>query len=296
VTTRDRTVVMVLALFAMVAAFWFLLLAPKRDDAASLKDQLSAAQTRLQTAQQSAGAALQAKKTYADDYKVVTELGKAVPTDDDVPSLVYQLQTSSVKSHISFDSIKLTGGATPAAAAPAAPVAQSSAVATAASGTTSTAATTTTPATPGSTPAATTPAATAPVAAAQTAFAGLPPGAAVGAAGLPTMPFSFEFSGPFLRLEKLLKRIAAYTKTSKGVIKVNGRLMTIDAINLTGFPKMKATISATAFVLPADQGLTAGGTPSTPGAASAVATTPSTSGTTTATPVAAAAPVAGVTK
>ncbi|UTI62554.1 hypothetical protein NBH00_14420 [Paraconexibacter antarcticus] len=291
-TTRDRTVAMVVALFAMVAAFWFLVLAPKRDDAASLKDQLSAVQTRLETAQQSAGAALQAKKTYADDYKVVTELGKAVPTDDDVPSLVYQLQTSSAKSHISFDSIKLTGGAAPAAA-PAAPVAtQAAAVSAASTGSTTTGGATTT--TPAATPAA--PAATTPVAAAQTAFAGLPPGAAVGAAGLPTMPFSFEFSGPFLRLEKLLRRIAAYTKTSKGVIKVNGRLMTIDAISLTGFPAMKATISATAFVLPADQGLTAGGTPSTPGAVSAVATTPSTSGTTTATPVAAAAPVAGVTK
>lgn len=287
-TTRDRSVVMVLALCAMVAGFWFLALSPKRKDAADLKDKVTAAQTRLSTAQASAQSALQAKKTYAEDYKIVTELGKAVPADDDVPSLVYQLQTSSAKSRISFDSIKLTGASTPAAApATATPTAQVGALAAEQKGTTTGATTATTPAA--------TPAPAAPVAASQSLFAGLPPGAAVGPAGLPTMPFSFEFSGPFLRLEKLLKRIAAYTKTSKGVIKVNGRLMTIDAINLTGFPSMKATISATAFVLPADQGLTAGGTPATPGAVSAVATTPSTSGT-TATPVAAAAPVAGVTK
>jgi hypothetical protein len=296
---------MVLALVAMVAAFWFLLLSPKRDDAVSLKGRIGAAQTDLATARAAAQTALTAKATYAADYKAVANLGKAVPVDDDVPSLVFQLQTASVKSKISFDSIKLTGAAAPATASPAAATttAQAGQLAAEQKGTTSTGATTaTTPAAPAAPAATGTPAGAAtpaaapsPVAAAQTAFAGLPPGAAVGPAGLPTMPFQFEFSGPFLRLEKLLKRIDDLTKTSHGRIKVNGRLMTIDSIGLSGFPEMKATINATAFVLPDDQGLTNGATQAAPGTMNAVATAPSTSGS-AATPVAAATPVVGVTK
>ncbi|MCW3015306.1 MAG: hypothetical protein JWO02_2398 [Solirubrobacterales bacterium] len=298
-TTRDRTVVMVLGLFALVAAFWFLLLSPKRQDLASVKDRVVAAQTRLDTANASAQSAAAAKAKYAADYKAVANLGKAVPADDDVPSLVYQLQTASQDSKIAFDSIKLTGASTPAAApvsstttAQAGQLAQQQN-----GGTTSTGTTTgTTPATPPTTTGATTTtqaAALPAVAAAQTAFAGLPPGATVGPAGLPTMPFDFEFSGPFLRLERLLKRIDAFTKTSNGQIKVNGRLMTIDSISLTGFPAMKAVIHATAFLVPDAQGLLNGATPQAPGTAvPAVGTAPG--GTAPVTPVATAIPTAGV--
>ncbi|MCW2957904.1 MAG: hypothetical protein JWP18_707, partial [Solirubrobacterales bacterium] len=135
------------------------------------------------------------------------------------------------------------------------------------------------------------------VPAAQTAFAGLPPGANVGPAGLPTMPFDFEFSGPFTRLEQLLRRIDAFTKTSGGRIKVNGRLMTIDSIALSGFPEMKATIHATAFLLPADQGLLNGASSAGPAAAIPVAAPATGSAPGAAvpiTPVASAAPAAGV--
>lgn len=286
-TARDRTVVMVIGLAAMVAAFWFLLLSPKKDDAASLKDKVGAAQTRLETAQASTASAAAAKARYAADYKAVANLGKAVPVDDDVPSLVYQLQVASEASHIDFESIKLNGTTTAATTAPAAatPTAQAGQLASEQKGgTTSTAATTpTTPATPAS--------AGSTVPATQTAFAGLPPGASVGAAGLPTMPFTFNFKGSFFDLEKLLRRVDAFTKVKGTQIRVNGRLLTIDSIQLSGFPKIEATINATAFLLPDDQGLTAGATAQAPAAATA-ATTTNTG--TPAPPVAAATSVAGV--
>lgn len=301
-TSRDRTVFMVVGLLALVAAFWFLILSPKKDDLSSLKDQISTAQTRLDTANMTAQTAAAAKATYAADYKAVASLGKAVPADDDVPSLVFQLQKASVDSKIDFDSIKLTGAVTPAAPAAATTGAQVAGLAAEQNGTTTGSTTATTPTTPATTTAAagatTTPAAPAvpaATAAAQTAFAGLPPGAAVGAAGIPTMPFEFDFSGPFLRLEKLLKKIDNFTKVKGSLIKVNGRLMTIDSISLTGFPDMTATIHATAFVLPDDQGLMAGATPTTPGAVSVSnPTTPTTTGAPV-TPTAAATPAAGVT-
>ncbi len=323
-TNRDRTMIMVVALFAVLGAFWFLVLSPKRDDVASLKDEVTSAQTRLDTANAAATTAESAKAKYADDYRTVASLGKAVPADDDVPSLVFQLQQATKASKIDFNSIMLTGTSTAAAApAVAPPVAQVGALANEQNGnTTSTGATTpTTPTAPatgtagtgtagtGTAPAASaagapaagaTPGAVAPAApAAQTLFAGLPPGATVGPAGLPTMPFTFEFTGPFQRLESLLERIDAFTKTSGGKITVNGRLMTIDSISLTGFPEITATVSATAFVLPDDQGLLAGATPSAPGAvpvAAAAPTAASPTGSGPVTPVATATPAAGVGK
>jgi hypothetical protein len=286
VTARDRTVVMVLGLAAMVAAFWFLLLSPKKDDVASLKDKVTAAQVRLETAQASTQAASAAKARYATDYKVVANLGKAVPADDDVASLVYQLQVASEASDIDFESIKLTGASSAATAPVATPAAQAGALATEQkNGTTSTGATT--PTTPAST---TTPAA---VPATQTSFAGLPPGASVGTAGLPTMPFTFNFSGSFFNLEKLLRKVDAFTKLKGKRILVDGRLLTIDSIQLTGFPTVKATINVTAFLLPDDQGLTAGATAQGPAAGGATSATTTNTGTPTP-PVAAATPVAGV--
>jgi hypothetical protein len=283
VTARDRTVVMVLGLAAMVAAFWFLLLSPKKDDVASLKDKVAVAQTRLQTAQAATQAATAAKARYAADYKAVANLGKAVPTDDDVASLVYQLQVAAEASDISFESIKLSDTATAAAAPVATPAAQAGGLATEQkNGTTSTGATTpTTPATPAAT-----------VPATQTSFAGLPPGASVGSAGLPTMPFTFNFGGSFFNLEKLLRKVDAFTKLKGKQILVNGRLLTIDSIQLTGYPTVEATINATAFLLPDDQGLTAGATTQGPATGATTATTTNT-GTPTP-PVAAATPVAGV--
>ena len=66
-------------------------------------------------------------------------------------------------------------------------------------------------------------------------------------------------------------------------VSVSGRLMTLNAINLApapqGFPQIDATISATTYLVPASQGLTAGATPSGPGASGSASTvsTPSTS-------------------
>src|SRR4051812_36759912 len=107
---------MVIALGALVVACWFLLLAPKRDDLSALKDKIGVAQTRLQTAQTAAQAASTAKASYERDYKTVANLGKAVPVDDDVPALVYDVQHASSATRVAFGSIKLSGAVTPSAA------------------------------------------------------------------------------------------------------------------------------------------------------------------------------------
>jgi hypothetical protein len=49
---------------------------------------------------------------------------------------------------------------------------------------------------------------------------------------------------------------------------VNGRLLTIDGFTLsagpTGLPRLSATVTATSYLAPADEGITAGATPAGP--------------------------------
>lgn len=234
-TARDRTVLMVVGLLALTAAFWFLALAPKRDEVTVLDGSIATAQQELQVAQEGARTAQEAKDRYAEDYAAVARLGKAVPADDDVPSLLVQLEAAADAAEVDFRTIRVeaSGAAAPQVATPAASAAQVGA------------------AEQGKDPGAV------PVAATEAVAAVLPPGAAIGAAGFPTMPFSFEFQGTFKGLEKFLDKITAFTKLKGQTISVRGRLLTIDAVSLTagpdGFPQMKAAIKATAFLLPADQ-------------------------------------------
>jgi hypothetical protein len=239
VTARDRTVLIVAGLLAVLGGFWLLVLAPKRHDAADLTTQISAAQQRLDTARAGASSAAAAKRRYDADYATVARLGKAVPVEDDVPSLVYQLESTAHDNHIDFRKIGLNtqGAAQPAPAAAAVASAN------------------------GTTPAANSASATA---------AALPPGAVVGSAGFPTMPFSFDFQGKFFDMQRFLQSIDRLTAVQGKTISVKGRLLTVDGISLkagpNGFPDVDATVAATAYLLPADEGLTAGATPTGPAA------------------------------
>jgi hypothetical protein len=92
------------------------------------------------------------------------------------------------------------------------------------------------------------------------------------------MPFSFAFDGKFFDMEKFVRALAAYItiKPAGASIDVKGRLLTIDGIALQaspqGFPRVKASVAATAYLLPADQGLTGGATPTKPAGATSTAT------------------------
>jgi hypothetical protein len=266
VTTRDRTVLTVVAGLALLAAAWFLLLAPVRKDAKALDGQITTAQGRLTAAQALVSQGETAKTAYRADYAAVSNLGKAVPADDDVPSLVVQLEGAADRSRVDFRSIELATGAAPAAA-PA--VAQVAAVGAAEKGQ---------PAPNGATGAtgATGPAGAVP--ATQVAASALPPGAVVGAAGFPTMPFDFAFTGSFFRLQDFLARLDRFTQVRGEDITVRGRLLTVDGFSLTpsakGFPNMLASVHATAYLLPRDQGLAPGAPPVAPAPGAPAAATP----------------------
>jgi Tfp pilus assembly protein PilO len=106
VTARDRTILLVLAAVAALAGFWFVGVRPKHAEGKALSSELADQQTRLQSAQSAAGAGRAAKASYARDAATVAQLGKAIPADEDVPSLLFELQSASHDAKVTFDSIQ----------------------------------------------------------------------------------------------------------------------------------------------------------------------------------------------
>ncbi len=267
-TARDRTVLTVVGALVLLAVAWFFLLAPVSKEGKALDAELATAQGRLAAAQTLVGQGQAAKTAYRTDYAAVSRLGKAVPADDDVPSLVVQLESAADRSRVDFRSIELSAGGGAPAAAPAA--AQVAAVGAAEKGQPAP-----TGATGASGAAGAVPVGAAP--ATQSAASALPPGAVVGAAGFPTMPFDFAFTGSFFSLEDFLARLDRFTQVRGDDITVRGRLLTVDGFSLSasskGFPKMLASVHATAYLLPQEQGLTAGSSPAAPAVTTPTAAT-----------------------
>jgi hypothetical protein len=109
-TGRDRIVIVVLAALAVVAAAWLLVLAPEREKASKVGGEVSTAQAQLSTAQSEVNAARSAEAGYPAAYTSLVSLGKAVPTGQEVPSLIFQLEQASNRKQVEFSSITSGGG------------------------------------------------------------------------------------------------------------------------------------------------------------------------------------------
>jgi len=230
--------IVAVAAVAAVAAYWMLVLTPKREEAAKLSKSITTKQGELKAAEAELATYEKAKAGYKANYALVARLGKAVPADDDVRSLMVQLNAAAGKSKVDFRTIQIGGGTGAPAPAPA-PAASS---------------------TDKKGEQATTPAATPP-----------PGSTSVGSAGFSSMPFTFAFRGSFFSLGEFFKRLDDFVAVNQQRLDVTGRLMVLNSISLTpdatGFPRIRAQIGAAAYMLPATQGLTAGASPAGPGTA-----------------------------
>jgi Tfp pilus assembly protein PilO len=107
VTKNPKLLIAVVALVAAAGAYWMLVLSPKRAELAKLDTDLVAAQGELSSAQATLGTYEKAQGAYRRNYATVVRLGKAVPADDDVRSLVVQLDSAAEKSGVDFDRIAI---------------------------------------------------------------------------------------------------------------------------------------------------------------------------------------------
>ena len=104
-TARDRKILMLLVPVAIIAAYWFLMLAPKREEATLVQDELTQAQAERDTAVSRLAQLTVAKKSFADDFATVIYLGKSVPSNVDMPSLLVQLDRAARGTGIRFTSV-----------------------------------------------------------------------------------------------------------------------------------------------------------------------------------------------
>ncbi len=269
-----RSLLGLLPVAAILGAFWFVVLAPARADVTATQVQLVQATARRDGALATVAAAEQARLRYARDYASVARLARAVPVEEDVAALVRGLDSLSRANRLDFRTIALSGAvaATPATP-PAAPDAAGGESSSAEGG--------------GEKPAegdaggdAGGEAAKGGDGAAATdgaVVAQAPAGAAVGSAGLLTMPFTFTVEGSYLPLQRFLKALHARGRHTTGDrVKVNGRLLTIDGFSLVagreGLPQLSAIISATAYLEPEPGGVIVRSTAEAP--ASAIAGAP----------------------
>ncbi len=109
-STRDRTILGVLCLVAAIVAPWLLVVSPKRAQASKLQTQINAVQAQLTSVQQQLAQGERARAAFASSYTTLVRLGEAVPTDDNTPSLIYQLQSAAKKSSIQFQSLTFNAG------------------------------------------------------------------------------------------------------------------------------------------------------------------------------------------
>jgi Tfp pilus assembly protein PilO len=123
-TRTNKILISVVALGLAVCAYYFLLLAPKREEIAKLDTKVATAQAEVAQAQQTLITYEGARKSYKANYARLARLGKAVPADDDIRSLLIQLESAADRTGVDFAKIELgsgLSGAAPATAAAAEP-------------------------------------------------------------------------------------------------------------------------------------------------------------------------------
>jgi hypothetical protein len=282
-TDRDRKVVMLLVPLLLIAGYWFLLLAPKREAVSKAGESLAKQERKRDQAvahlQQLEGA----KTTFASDYSQVVRLGKAIPTKVDMPSLLVQLEESADGTGISVSKIALGGSSEDGtsgggqATPPAAPGGSGD----------------TPPAAGGGQPAQSTPGQQSeksandvnsanaqngakdqqqggglPVGGGSTGGAAGSGGAPSCPAGLQCVPLEFEFTGRFFKLADFFHRLKRFVHVANRRIRVQGRLLTVDGLAFKSeqelFPAIKAEVKATVYLAPASEGAAAGATPKGP--------------------------------
>lgn len=235
-TSTNRTIVAAVALAVFAFVFWTQLLSPKREEAEELGAQVEQLEASLAQHRVEIAEAELARKEFPGDYQRLVVVGKAVPGDDDIASLLVQVNRLADGAGGTFSNLQLAAEGGGEAAPPAPPSAA------------------------GGTPASAT----------EVAASLLPLGATIGPAGLAVMPYTVAFDGEFFQIADFIKGIDSLVATDEEGVVVDGRLVTVDGFALEadparGFPDLKATFALTTYLTPPGESITGGATPSAPG-------------------------------
>ena len=223
-TRRNSILLVAVAAVAVIGAYWMLVLAPKREDAAGIEQQITTKQAALAEAQAQVATYEEAKGNYKANYSMVARLGKAVPADDDVRSLLVQMNSAADRAGVDFRTINVsvqgapTTGPGAAKSNGATPPPGASAVGTA-------------------------------------GFSTMP--FSFGFKGS-----FFELGKFFNRLDRFVKVRNGNLDVTGRLLLVNSISLSPDTEK--GFPNLTADVSAASYLLPATEGLTGGATADSP--------------------------------
>jgi hypothetical protein len=303
-SARDKKLLLAIVPVVVLFGYWFLLLAPKRQEGRTLaaevskqeqkRDELNAEVQRLNTA----------RKSFSTDYATVVRLGKAIPNTVDMPSLIVQLQKAASGTGINFD--RIHAGPRVSASQPASSSSSSGSTGSSAgaknAGTASGSGGSPPPSAAGGQKAGTgfgrateqanetkqsqdkqaqdinkggapgSPNGPSQGSGPSTSKGATPgQGGATGqstpsAPGLDTVPLEFTFRGSFFDLSDFFHRLKRFVHVANDRIAVSGRLMTVDGFELKNraFPRLEATVTATVYLSPKQEGTTGGATPGGP--------------------------------
>jgi Tfp pilus assembly protein PilO len=228
--SSNRLIIAMVAIVALAAGFWMLILSPKREEASKLGTEVTQAKESLALHQAEVDRALAARREFPVAYQQLVVLGKAVPGDDETASLLVELNRIAERSKVRFEKLSLNseggGEAAPPVAGEGAPPTE-------------------------------------------VAASLLPLGATIGPAGLGVMPYELTFKGSFFRMADFIEGLDSLVRSKNAAVNVTGRLITIGGFELkhdqiAGFPQLEGSFSVTTYVLPPEEGLTAGATATAP--------------------------------
>lgn len=251
--TRTNKILLTVAAFGVaVAAFWFLVLSPKREEITTLDSSIATKQAELGQSQQMLSTYEAARGSYKKNYATLARLGKAVPADDDVRSLLVQIETTADGTGVDFGQIELGSNLAGADA----------------------------------------PTATEEDATPEGELATAPGTVPVAGGALSAMPFNFAFDGGFFDLSTFFARLEHFVTVNNQRLDATGRLLRIETVSIApstaGFPAMQARVGAATYVVPPVEPVTAAAAPSTSQNASTTPSTPSSPGNSTTTATAGA--------
>jgi len=226
VTRRNSILLVAVAAVAMVGAYWMLVLAPKREEAVAIDKQIAAKQATLAQAEAEVSSYEEARNNYRANYSMVARLGKAVPADDDVRSLMVQINSAASRSGVDFRTININGQGAPSTG-PGAPLQAAG----------------TKPPPPGASTVGT------------AGFATMP--FSFGFKGS-----FFELGKFFNRIDRFVKVRNGGLDVTGRLLLLNSITLTPDPDK--GFPMLTADVRASSYLLPATEGLTAGATADSP--------------------------------
>jgi type II secretory pathway pseudopilin PulG len=231
VSRRNSMLIAVVAVVAVVGAYWMLLLSPQRQQAVDLDAQITKQQTALATAEADLAEYKAAQGHYRANYSMVARLGKAVPADDDVRSLLVQVNAAAKRAGVDFRTINISASGAPTTGPAAAPASDA------------------TPP-PGATTVGT------------AGFSTMP-------FSFNFKGSFFELGKFFKRIDKFVAVRNGGLDVTGRLLLLNSITITPDAER--GFPMLTADVTANSYLLPPTEGLTAGATATGPTAGAAAA-------------------------